>query len=273
MTAVSDHGKPDPERAPEEMPGRGAGPSAGALLASGLLVAGALLVTAPLTWPEQLYATLLIGVLPALVLAAGPPEVPPGATRHGIYTTTWLGLWMLAALAFAASLGSPDVPERLGLVLPPARLVLGWTVVLVAAGGLVVLAWHRLGHREADISRFLMPETGGERVHYAWVSLTAGFTEEVVFRGFLVRAVEAASGSILVGVAAAAAVFGVSHRYQGWGGAARAGALGAVLTAPLLVLGSIVPAILAHALLDLLAGLWWRERLWGETIVPPRSSS
>lgn len=263
MTAVSDHGKRDPERAPP----------AGALLAGGLLVAAALLVTAPLPWPERLYATLLIGVLPAFVLAAsGPTEVPPGATRHGIYLTTWVGLWALAALAFAASLGSPDVPERLGLVPPPARLVLGWTAVLVAAGALVVLAWRRLGHREADISRFLMPGTAGERLHYAWVSLTAGFAEEVVFRGFLVRAVEAASGSILVGVVVAAAVFGVSHRYQGWAGAARAGVLGAILAAPLLVIDSIVPAILAHAALDLLAGLWWRERLWGETIVPPRSS-
>jgi membrane protease YdiL (CAAX protease family) len=244
-----------------------------ALIAGGVLVGAAFLLTGPLPWPEALFTVLLLGVLPALVLgAAGPPELPPGATRHGIYTTTWVGLWALAGLAVAAVVRAPDVAARLGLDVPAPRLVLGWSLALTLAGVAIVALWRAFGHGEAEIGRFLIPQTGGERLHYVWLSVTAGVTEEVVFRGFLVGAIEAAAGSLWVAVAVSSAVFGVAHRYQGTSGAARAGVLGAVLCAPLVVLDSVVPAIVAHASLDLLAGLWWRERLWHETIVPPRSS-
>lgn len=268
MTAVSDTGKPVPERE-----GRRRGPSIAALIAGGVLVAAAFLLTEPLPWPEALFTVLLLGVLPALVLAAeGPPQLPSGATRHGIYTTTWVGLWALAVLAVAAVLRAPDVSARLGLAMPAPRLVLGWSIALTVAGAAIVALWRAFGHGEAEIGRFLIPRTGAERLHYAWLSITAGVTEEVVFRGFLVGAIEAAAGSMWLAVAVSSAVFGLAHRYQGVAGGARAGVLGAILCAPLVVLDSVVPAIVAHAALDLLAGLWWRERLWRETIVPPRSS-
>jgi membrane protease YdiL (CAAX protease family) len=269
LTAVSDAGK----QVREPKKGRRRGRSAGRFVAGAVLALAAVAVTRPLPWPEALYTVVLIGVLPAVLLAAdGPAEVPPGATRHGLYLTTWLGLWALAALAAAASLQAPSVPSRLALSLPPARLLVGWAVALTAAGAAVVGVWRALGHAEPEIGRFLIPRTAGERLHYVWVSATAGITEEIVFRGFLVRAVEVAAGSVWAGVAVSSAVFGVAHRYQGAWGAARASVLGAILCAPLLVLDSIIPAILAHAALDLLSGLWWRERLWRETIVPPRSS-
>lgn len=267
MIAVSDAGKRDAERSPE------AATAWTGLVAGAVLVALAWLLTGPLPWPERVYATFLLGALPAaLLVARAPDEVPTGATRHGIYATSWAGLWLLAALAAAATLPGGDASRRLALAWPDGRLLVGWTVLLVLAGAAVVAVWRALGHREGHITRFLLPRTVGERLHFVWLSLTAGFTEEVVFRGFLVRAVEAAAGSVWVGVAVSAIVFGLAHRYQGPSGSARASVLGAVLSLPLVVTGSIAPAILAHAALDLLAGLWWRDRLWRETLVPPRSS-
>ena len=270
MNAVSEAGK-QVRDAPPEVRERASGMAG--LLLGGVLIALSWLLTGALPWPERVYATFLLGALPAaLFMARTPDSVPEEATRHGIYATSWAGLWGLAALAAAASLSSGDVSRRLALEWPAGRLVAGWTALLILAGALVVGVWYALGHREGEISRFLLPETTAERAHFAWLAVTAGFAEEVVFRGFLVRAVEAASGSVWVGVAASAIVFGLAHRYQGAGGAVRAGVLGAILSAPLIVTGSIVPAILAHAALDLTAGLWWRDRLFRETLVPPRSS-
>ncbi len=267
MTAVSHAGKRETD---ESAASGGVWPG---VVAGAVLVALAWILTGALPWPERVYATFLLGALPAaLLVARTPDEVPPEATRHGIYATSWVGLWALAALAAAATLGSGEPLRRLGLVWPEARLAVGWTVALVLAGALVVAVWHAAGHREGRITRFLLPRSVGERAHFVWLGVTAGVTEEVVFRGFLVRAVESAAGSTWVGVAVAAIVFGLAHRYQGPSGAVRAGVLGAVLALPLVVTGSVVPAILAHAALDLLAGLWWRDRLWRETLVPPRSS-
>ena len=57
-------------------------------------------------------------------------------------------------------------------------------------------------------------------------------------------------------MAAASIPFGAVHAYQGWSGAVRAGLLGFVFGVVVLLTGSVWPAVLAHAGLDLLAGLW-----------------
>ena len=56
-------------------------------------------------------------------------------------------------------------------------------------------------------------------------------------------------------------VFGVLHAYQGWHGMVRAGLLGALLAWGFLVGGSLWPPIVAHALLDILAGIVLADRL------------
>ncbi len=42
-------------------------------------------------------------------------------------------------------------------------------------------------------------------------------------------------------------------------GALRAAALGALLALPLLLTGSLLPSMIAHAGIDILAGLWLRD--------------
>ena len=51
-----------------------------------------------------------------------------------------------------------------------------------------------------------------------WIALSAsaGFCEEIVYRGYLQRQVRAFSGSRALAVPGQALVFGVGHAYQGW---------------------------------------------------------
>jgi membrane protease YdiL (CAAX protease family) len=52
----------------------------------------------------------------------------------------------------------------------------------------------------------------------AWlaVSATAGFCEEIMYRGYLQQQLQAVTGNAAVAIAAQAVLFGLGHTYQGW---------------------------------------------------------
>jgi membrane protease YdiL (CAAX protease family) len=91
---------------------------------------------------------------------------------------------------------------------------------------------------------------------FVFVAITAGICEEIIFRGFLLRTLVLGTGITPLAVVLSAGAFGVVHAYQSGAGALRAALLGVLLTVPLLLDGSILSAIVAHTLLDLLSGLW-----------------
>ena len=86
---------------------------------------------------------------------------------------------------------------------------------------------------------FLAPETNLELAVWFCVSSTAGFCEEIIFRGYLQRQFALASNSMLVGVFLSAIVFGASHGYEG------------------------VPRMILIGIYGLMFGLlaWWRKSL------------
>ncbi len=62
---------------------------------------------------------------------------------------------------------------------------------------------------------FLSPRTNLELTVWFCVSATAGFCEEIIFRGYLQRQFAAMTNSMLSGVLLSAIVFGASHGYEG----------------------------------------------------------
>jgi membrane protease YdiL (CAAX protease family) len=101
----------------------------------------------------------------------------------------------------------------------------------------------------------LLPSNLLERVLWVALSISAGFAEEVVFRGYLQRQLFAYSGSFPLAVLLQASVFAVAHGYQG----ARNCLMIAVFGMPFTLLSewrkSLRPGILAHAWTDLASGL------------------
>jgi hypothetical protein len=86
------------------------------------------------------------------------------------------------------------------------------------------------------------------------VSLSAGFCEEFIFRGYLIWAFQSLLG--LWGAAALSVVlFAVAHAYQGARGIVSTGIVGSLLTLVVLIFGSLLPAIALHALIDIDQGL------------------
>ena len=205
--------------------------------------------------------TLLVLLPPLLVVQARLLQDAEGLSRESIYISSAVSLWVLAGITAAAALTSGWEPAAIGLIRLQAETIAAWAAAITLAGLVLVLAARSLGLEEAPILRFLLPRTGREKLLFLGLSVTAGFCEELVFRGFLLHALEAATGSVVLAVALSSGVFGLLHAYQRPAGAARAAALGAVLAAPVVATGSIVPAVLAHAALDVIAGLLLRERL------------
>jgi membrane protease YdiL (CAAX protease family) len=99
----------------------------------------------------------------------------------------------------------------------------------------------------------VLPHTQREMFWFAGVSLTAGFCEEFLYRGYFVWALSPWLGQ-WAAAALSLAFFAVGHIYQGWNGVLRTGMVGAIYTMVVMLLDSLWPAIALHVLVDLGSG-------------------
>jgi membrane protease YdiL (CAAX protease family) len=103
---------------------------------------------------------------------------------------------------------------------------------------------------------FLLPHTFAESVTWICLAAIAGISEELVFRGYLQRQLWSLTQSLSVAILSQAAVFSVSHLYQGWRPALVTGLYGLVFGFLAAWRRSIVPGAIAHAATDMLGGLF-----------------
>jgi uncharacterized protein len=113
-------------------------------------------------------------------------------------------------------------------------------------------------HRDPQQTNALVPQlpTGALAITvWIGVSLAAGICEEIVFRGYLQRQFAAMTGKPKAAILAQAILFGIGHAYEGPGAVANIIVIGLILGALAKWRGNIRAGILAHAALDVLAGL------------------
>jgi membrane protease YdiL (CAAX protease family) len=99
----------------------------------------------------------------------------------------------------------------------------------------------------------LLPRTREERLTFAVLAITAGICEEIVFRGFgfaYVRFLWPDVNDAWL-ILITSAVFGFAHLYQGLRGVVLTGLVGAAFASMTITTGSLVPAIVVHAMVDL----------------------
>jgi membrane protease YdiL (CAAX protease family) len=101
--------------------------------------------------------------------------------------------------------------------------------------------------------QFLIPEDATGRVVWVLVSFTAGFCEEVGFRGYLMTRLRLVGRfqSWLVPTIVSALIFGACHAYQGWPGFIILSVYGAMFSLLYIRTGSLWPCVIAHSLQDL----------------------
>lgn len=220
-----------------------------------------------LTLADHLLALVIILGLPLrawtgmrALRAAAAAAVP--ALRRRLWWRAIVMQWGLTAVVLVVWLKNYRSPVTLGLGLEPSAGLAGVLVGLTTIVSLVVrqrgaLATDetlraRVRERLAPVER-LMPHRASEYPLFAVLACTAGLCEEFLFRGwllwYLAHIVPFPAACVLQ-----AAVFGVAHFYQGGRGILLTGLAGAFFTGVLLVSGSLWPAMLIHALMDLHAG-------------------
>jgi len=154
--------------------------------------------------------------------------------------------------ALRALLGARATTLRQALI-DMALAVEGW--ILVHA---FEVAFAGLSGAHAPAAPSLLPATGTERLAWIAVSISAGFCEEVVYRGYLQRQLGALMRRPWLGVVLQAILFGVAHAEQGGGSAARLALYGAAFGALARWRRSLWPGILCHVAIDVTSGLLGR---------------
>lgn len=170
---------------------------------------------------------------------------------------SWIGAAAVALLAFI----STDLSRAgLGWTWPNGDgidyLLAGWLLVTMAVGALRLRHRMRRGHVVPGRAGTtpIVPRTAHERRWAVGVALTAGITEEVVYRGLLIAVGTQLYGlPLAVAAAAGLALFVAAHTYQGRLGMVGSAILGGLFTAVYLISGSLLLAILLHVCQDLLA--------------------
>lgn len=134
-------------------------------------------------------------------------------------------------------------------------LAVGILAALFIPAGLAIGS-EKIRKKAAKAARrlaFLVPSTREERGWWWPLCLTAGICEEVVYRGFLLHYFHVLPFHLTLtwALVASSLIFGVGHLYQGAGGGISSAALGFVLGAIFVITGNLIPAIVAHAVIDL----------------------
>ena len=114
-----------------------------------------------------------------------------------------------------------------------------------------------------DVADF-MPVTDKDTYWFRWVSINAGFTEELLFRGYLIWMLEPILG-LTVAAIMTVVMFTFAHAYQGIKQVPAIG-LAAVLTVLMfLVSDSLLVPIVFHMVIDLVQGYYLRSILKDES--------
>ncbi len=172
----------------------------------------------------------VVVVVALLARGDGQSLASLGLRREGLPRE--LGIGVVATLgAFAADIASAI----------PFALVVTLSGKMGAAGGGDV-------HRRAQGLNELVPQGGA--LAFALTAIFAATFEEVVFRGFLMGRLKRVSGSWVVALVVASAIFGSGHLYEGWYAVFQTFVLGVFFGLLVLRRGRVESAIVAHAAFD-----------------------
>jgi membrane protease YdiL (CAAX protease family) len=234
----------------------------------GLTVAGVVAggVLGRLNLLDTLALPAFLVLLPALGLAQLPLLGKERLERMAVYLGSGITILIMGAVALL--LGNRGIGLAAMAVAPVAPgVLLGWTVG-ITAGGLVLALLTKPVERHfsggpPQLLLHLLPRTTQEKATFAGLSLAAGWGEELVYRGYVPALLVVMGMDLWPALGVSAVSFGLLHAYQGSIGIMRTSVMGLLLALPVAWSGSLFPAMAAHALYDVVAGLVLGPRLLG----------
>ncbi len=216
-----------------------------------------------------LHLALLLAILLGFsyIGAGGQHRVVERFGRPALYTATIVWEWVLLAYVWVGMRrqrltlaqitgGRWTAPEDVLLDLAVAG---GFWICAALVLGVVGFALGLAGQaQQADTLKkvgFLAPANAREIVFWLGLSATAGFCEEIIFRGYLQRQFIALTRSSVIGILLAAVVFGASHGYEGPARMVQIGVFGLMFGILAHFRKSLRPGMIAHAWHDSFSGI------------------
>ena len=190
------------------------------------------------------------------------------ADRLSLYASTILFQWLIVAIVLSRCLARDVAFEELGVTVGHP-----WQVAWISFGltglfcivqflGLRKIASLPEVQRGASfaITEKIMPRNPVETLVFAALACTAGISEEFLYRGFVfaafVRMIVNYGTPFAASAIVSSAMFALAHYYQGRRGVITTFIVGVAFATIRIWTGSLVPVVLAHTGIDLIAGLF-----------------
>jgi hypothetical protein len=132
---------------------------------------------------------------------------------------------------------------------------------LIGSSMILGLLQFALRNRPTLAVRNLLPQTALETVVWILLAATAGFCEEIIFRGYLQQQLGCIAHNPIAGLFLQAVAFGVCHGYQGTKSMFVLAVYGCLFGLLARQQRSLRPGMVAHFLQDGVGGLVLREML------------
>ena len=137
--------------------------------------------------------------------------------------------------------------------LTPLHLLIG--LIALAIGLLPILERFRIQDSVAEErTRLIAPRTGREFPFFYLLCVTAGIAEELTYRGLLFTLLTVVVGGWWGAAIVSASAFGIVHLFQGWKAVGIATLMGLREQIVVGLTGTLLIAIVVHALHDAVAG-------------------
>jgi membrane protease YdiL (CAAX protease family) len=104
----------------------------------------------------------------------------------------------------------------------------------------------------------LLPRTMTEKILWVALSASAGFCEEFIYRGYLLKQFRTYTGSLVAAIVLQSMVYGMAHAALPWEVAVSVTCLGVVFGATAVLSKSLAPGMLFHGGFDILPGILFR---------------
>lgn len=183
--------------------------------------------------------------------------------RLVLYASTIAFQWLAVAIVGWRAWAHGYTPALLGLVLhDKGRIVVA---AILGATAIATLQWlnlRRVGRIPVDsrgplqaVAERILPQSTVELLPYLALAITAGLCEEFLYRGFAIAVFTRVGLQAWLVVLVSSILFGLAHSYQGRGGMVTTLFVGLALGASRIAFDSLVPAMLWHSAVDVVAGI------------------
>jgi len=230
------------------------------------------LSTKPAEIAPRWHTVVLIVVLLLFSLTSAIRQRPLTAQRSPIplYVATMAWQYALLAYVYLGVRRRGGLRELIGgrwkefedFLIDIGLALLYWVVSALVLVGLLQLMGFGDPAKYQEARKALLPlfpQGALQSVLWVGVAATAGFCEEIIFRGYLQRQIAAISGNVALAVVGQAVLFGMGHGYQGPERMLIIAVWGAMFGLLALWRKSLRPGMIAHTFHNTLVGLVGRS--------------